>query len=84
MWNDNFENKTIPITAELWGNSTIEECHNGNNWAIVMKPDDAFYNNTYSKVVWTEMDQNSSFYYCEIAYNMTSSKNASEWTIDKV
>ena len=91
LWDDNHENKAnhgnpTNITANLWGNNTIKECDNVDNWAIVRRPNDTDHNpNTYSKLVWKDIDQdNSSFWYCEIAYNLTSLKNASDWKIDKV
>ena len=83
MWNDNYGGHTR-VTAELWGSNAIEVFDNGDNWVIVKTPDNATYNpGTYSKLVWTEINQDS-FWYCTIAYSLGSMTEASVWLVDQV
>ena len=75
------------ISAEHWESYTIEECDNDANWVIVRMPDDHEHNpNTHSKRVWTDLDQDGSFYYCEIAYGLETENmtRALEWPMDEV
>ena len=75
------------ISAEHWESYTIEECDNDANWVIVRMPDDHEHNpNTHSKRVWTDLDQDGSFYYCEVAYGLETENmtRALEWPMDEV
>ena len=67
---------TDAITAEKWNTATIIKFDNETNMAITQQPADDEYNpSKFSKVVWTEIT-NESFYYCTVAFGKDTADDA--------
>ena len=66
-WSTNFDTEET-ITAQAWGDNTIEQWDDGTNTVIVRTPLDAEWSpGTFSKIIYTDpVDQ--SFYYCTAAF----------------
>jgi hypothetical protein len=78
VWQSNFGGEeTIEETRwSSYGVSMLVSYDNRGNWAILLSPaDDAYHPNTYSKLVWTEIE-GGRFYYCILDYGLASAQAA--------
>ena len=70
-WSTNFDTEET-ITADAWGDNTIEQWNAADNTVIVRVPDDAEWSpGTFSKIIYTDPVE-SSFYYCTAAFGKES------------
>lgn len=74
-WDNAFGSDEI-ISATKWNSATIVEVDNAANVAITQSPaDDMFTPNKFSRVVWTEVAQDS-FHYCVTDFGKDSAEAA--------
>ena len=64
------------VTATAWGNQTIVEINNDENYAITQNPaDDEFNPSKFNKIVWTDV-VNGQFFYCTVDFGLATADAA--------
>ncbi|HIA02291.1 MAG TPA: hypothetical protein EYN06_01910 [Myxococcales bacterium] len=67
-WDDNFGGHA-KITESMWADGSITVFDNSGNWAVVQNPEDAEWDpSKFSKLIWTDPAEDSSWYYCMVDY----------------
>jgi hypothetical protein len=83
-WDDNFGGHA-EITESMWGDYAIAMYDNADNWAVTQNPEDSEWDpSKYSKIVWTEIADDFSWYSCIVDYGKDTAEEArdSEQTAD--
>ncbi|MEM6532992.1 MAG: hypothetical protein AAF654_10225 [Myxococcota bacterium] len=75
VWLSNFST-TDTITSTMFNSQTIISFSNSENFAITQNPpDDAFFPDKFSRIVWTE-PANDTFFYCTIDFGLDTAAEA--------
>lgn len=78
-WESQFGDK-MTITSSKWGASAVVKYDNDANWAIIQLPaDDEWNPSKFSKIVWTEI-ANDSFYECWVVFGKETAADAETTT----
>lgn len=75
-WDDNFGGYA-EITESKWGDGSIAVFDNSDNWAVIQNSEDAEWDpGTFSMLIWTELAEDFSWYYCMVDYAKDTAEGA--------
>ncbi len=79
-WDTQFKGFTETISSFAWSGATVIRYDNETNVAITQNPEDAQFGPLkFSKLVWTDLVNNSA-YYCTVAFNQDTLEDAETTT----